>query len=114
MNEEELKQKIYTLQTEGGCDRCNFQCGNWTLCLDCENRLKELQAELKGFQEGAKSEREKVLKEWKALDLRLTTYSEITFDNKSIIFPIEAYALWIQKFVDFQIKELSKLQEKGK
>ncbi len=47
------------------------------------------------------------------LEHRMTTNSEITFDNKNIIFPLEVYDRFIQSFIDSRIEELKKQQDKN-
>ena len=43
---------------------------------------------------------------------RLTTNSEITFDNNHIIFPLGIYDRFIQEFVESKIKELKDMNGK--
>ncbi len=48
---------------------------------------------------------------------RFTTNSEITFDNKCIIIPLEIYDRWIDGFIKSRIKDLKKClksKEKGR
>ena len=38
---------------------------------------------------------------------RMVTNSEITFDNKNIIFPLEIYDKWIDNFMTSRMKEIN-------
>ncbi|KKN04953.1 hypothetical protein LCGC14_1092210 [marine sediment metagenome] len=48
----------------------------------------------------------KELGNWEELLHRLTTNSEITFDNNHIIFPLGIYDRFIQSFIEHNIKRL--------
>lgn len=51
-HEQELKNMINNIKSNGGCSLCRYSYGTWNLCSDCIIKMENIKAELKGISIG--------------------------------------------------------------